>query len=49
MVSLLHRLSPDEGKGRVLFSVQALDEQMATEFDGYGNNNNYKVCETGCF
>lgn len=30
-----------------VFSVQALDEQMATEFDGYRNNNNYKVCETG--
>lgn len=27
------------------FSIKALDEQMATEFDGYRNNNDYKVCE----
>lgn len=35
------------GKRWSLFEVKALDEQMATEFDGYRNNYDYKVCGTG--
>lgn len=36
-----------DGKGWSLLEVKALDEEMATEFDGYRNNYDYKVCEIG--